>query len=107
PRAACPAQAEAARLKQISDTAAAAAAAARAVADQAQTDREKDLSAANQLDREAEFPPGPLAKDMRISDKLELGAAKHAQAKALRAKLPASGRDVVSQEYRATPEHHR
>src|SRR5580704_19531504 len=88
PQTACPSQADCDRLKQISDTAAAAAAAAQAVANQAQTDRDKDLAAAYQLDRDAEFPPSPIAKDMRISDKLELGAAKHAQAKALRDKLP-------------------
>jgi hypothetical protein len=88
PQTACPSQADCDHLKQISDTAAAVASAAQSVADQAQADREKDLAAASQLDREAEFPSSAIAKDMRTSDRLEMGAAKHAQAKALRAKLP-------------------
>src|SRR5579864_6400839 len=70
PQANCPSQADCDRLKQISDTAAAASAAAQAVLNQAQADRQKDLSDADRLDREGEFPSGPLAKDMRTSEKL-------------------------------------
>ncbi|MFZ0820626.1 MAG: hypothetical protein WAM91_11195 [Candidatus Acidiferrales bacterium] len=88
PQTPCPTQADCDRLKQIADAAAAAATAAHAVADQAQADRDKDLAAANQLDREAEFPSSPITREMRTSDKLEIGAAKHAQAKGLRDKLP-------------------
>jgi hypothetical protein len=87
-QAPCPTQADCDKLKQIADAAAAAAAAAQAVADQAQADLEKDLKTASQMEREGEFPTSPLAKDMRPSDRVALGQAKRAQAKALRDKLP-------------------